>query len=413
MRWIGLVGWALVWGQDTVRYTVEQVERLFLERNLLLIAQKLRIDAEKALVWQARLWPNPQLTIDQVDVFTHAKGPVPPFLETPRINQVAGSLSQTLLTARKRLKGIALAEASVRLQEAALAELLRQLRNDLRLVVYGLARDEFLLALIAEQASLLESLARRYRGLSQSGLVPLPEYLRMENLALQVQADLRSVRQRWEEGQHNLRRFLHLEAGSSVLWIDTTGLAAALAKELPPLDTLLSWVSSRPDVRLARAQGEYARRSLELEKALAIPNVDAVVTYDRLGGYRFPQWGVGFSTAVPVFNRNQGRILAARKALEASQAELEAAYLTAQSEVLWAWRNYQVVRGQWERTDPGLLERYRQAEAAYRENLLAGRVSFLAYVDFFQSYRDLVSKIADLWYAYQAAWNQISYATGR
>jgi len=413
MRWIGLVGWVLVWGQDTVWYTVEQVERLFLERNLLLIAQKLRIDAEKALVWQARLWPNPQLTLDQIDIFTRAEGPLPPFLETPRINQIAGNLSQTLLTAGKRLKGVALAEASLRLQEAALAELLRQLRYELRLGVYGLARDQFLISLFVEQAHLLESLAKRYRSLSQSALVPLPEYLRVENLALQVQADLRSVRQRWEEGQHTLRRLLHLEAGSPVVWIDTTGLAAALAQEPPPLDTLLSWVSSRPDVRMAQARREYAVRSWELEKAMAVPNVDALVSYDRLGGYRFPQWGVGFSMALPVFNRNQGRILAARKAAEAAQAEWEAAYLTAQSEVLWAWRNYQVVRSQWEKTDLGLLERYRQAEAAYRENLLAGRVSFLAYVDFFQSYRDLVSKIADLAYAYQAAWNQMAYATGR
>jgi len=413
MRWIGVVACVWLWGQDTLYYRVEEVERLFLERNLFLIAQKLRIEAERALVWQARLWPNPQLTIDQVDIFTRAEGPLPPFLETPRINQVAGNLSQTLLTAGKRLKGIALAEASVRLQEAAFAELLRQLRKDLRLAVYGLVRDQMLLSLIAEQDRLLQALAGRYRSLSQSGVVPLPEYLRIENLALQVQADLRLARQQWEENQHVLRRFLHLQAPAPVIWIDTVGLAVALAQELPPLDTLLGWAAGRPDVRLAKAQREYALRSLELEKALAIPNVDALVTYDRLGGYRFPQWGVGLSTALPVFHRNQGRILAARKTLEAAQAELEAVYQTAQSEVIWAWRNLQVVRSQWEKTDLTLLQRYRQAEAAYRENLLAGRVSFLAYVDFFQSYRDLVSKIADLGYAYQAAWNQLAYATGR
>jgi len=413
MRCIWVLGWVFLWGQDTLYYRVEEVERLFLERNLLLIAQKLRIEAERALVWQARLWPNPQLTIDQVDLFTRAEGPLPPFLETPRINQIAGSLSQTLLTAGKRLKGVALAEASVRLQEAAFAELLRQLRKDLRLAVYGLVRDQMLLSLIADQDRLLQALAERYRSLSQSGLVPLPEYLRIENLALQVQADLRAVRQQWEENQHALRRFLRLQVPAPVIWIDTVGLGAVMVQELPPLDTLLGRVAERPDVRLAKAQREYASRSLELEKALAIPNVDALVSYDRLGGYRFPQWGVGFSTALPVFHRNQGRILAARKTLEAAQAELEAVYQSAQSEVIWAWRNLQVVRSQWEKTEPTLLQRYRQAEAAYRENLLAGRVSFLAYVDFFQSYRDLVSKIADLWYAYQAAWNQLAYATGQ
>lgn len=175
MRW--WVVWLIVavgQAQDTLYLTVGEAERRFLEANLLLAAQKLRIQAEQARVWQARLWPNPQLMVSQMDLFTRQEDPFGegPWLRTPRANQVAATLSQTLLTAGKRLKGVALAEAAVRLQEAAFAELLRQLRYELHMTLYGLQRDQVLLAILAEQRTLLDRLRERYRRLSEQAWCP-------------------------------------------------------------------------------------------------------------------------------------------------------------------------------------------------------------------------------------------------
>jgi cobalt-zinc-cadmium efflux system outer membrane protein len=149
-----------------------------------------------------------------------------------------------------------------------------------------------------------------------------------------------------------------------------------------------------------------------LEKAMAFPDVTVDVTYDRLGGYRLNQWGVGFALPLPVFNRNQGRIAAARLLVEQSQLTYEQTRLIAESEVVRAWRQLVALQAQLREMDFALLARYRQAEAAYRENLLAGRISFLAYVDFFQSYRDLAQKIAETFYLLHQAQNEIGYAVG-
>ncbi|MCX8112034.1 MAG: TolC family protein [Bacteroidia bacterium] len=412
MRWGWLIAWGIGLAQDTLYLSLQEAEQRFLEKNLLLLAHKLQIEAEKALVWQARLWPNPQLTIEQLDPFTSAEAGFPPLLNNPRINQIASTFSQTILTARKRLKGIALAEASVQVQEAAFAELLRQLRYELRKTLYGLQRDQVLIELTTRQAELLNQLSQRYRRLSESALVPLPEYLRIENLYMQALADLREIRQRWEAQQNTLRQLLRVPGEAPILWIDTTGFYRASFPLIPPLEALLSRVGQRGDVKLAAAEMRLQEASLSVERALAYPDIDIVVNFDRTGGYRFNQWGVGWAMPLPLFNRNQGRIAAARYARQASELRYQQAYLTAQSEVIQAWRNALFIRSQWEQTSLNLLERYQRAEAAYRENLMAGRIGFLTYIDFFESYRTLTTNITELFYLSHQVQNDIQYATG-
>ena len=49
--------------QDTLRVNLFQAEKSFLDSNLQLLAQRYNIDANKALVIQARLWPNPNFSV--------------------------------------------------------------------------------------------------------------------------------------------------------------------------------------------------------------------------------------------------------------------------------------------------------------------------------------------------------------
>src|SRR5450432_2111648 len=48
---------------DTMRLALPQAEKMFLDSNLQLLAHRYNIDANKALVIQARLWPNPNFSI--------------------------------------------------------------------------------------------------------------------------------------------------------------------------------------------------------------------------------------------------------------------------------------------------------------------------------------------------------------
>ena len=44
---------------DTLSLTVQQAEKRFLDSNFLLLAAHYNVDAQKALIQQAKLWDNP------------------------------------------------------------------------------------------------------------------------------------------------------------------------------------------------------------------------------------------------------------------------------------------------------------------------------------------------------------------
>jgi len=51
---------------DTLSISLQQAEIRFLDSNFLLLASHYNVDAQKALVEQAKLWDNPTLNLDKV-----------------------------------------------------------------------------------------------------------------------------------------------------------------------------------------------------------------------------------------------------------------------------------------------------------------------------------------------------------
>src|ERR1700677_2834444 len=49
--------------QDTLRLQLPEAEKMFLDSNLQLLAQRYNVDANQALVIQAKLWPNPNFQV--------------------------------------------------------------------------------------------------------------------------------------------------------------------------------------------------------------------------------------------------------------------------------------------------------------------------------------------------------------
>src|SRR5580658_811726 len=104
--------------RDTLRLTLPQAEKIFLDSNLQLLASRYNVDAQRALILQARLWPNPNISIDQ--------GPIIPIYQPDASpshsnffyqSESAATLSQLILLAGKRNKQIKLAEANTTLAE--------------------------------------------------------------------------------------------------------------------------------------------------------------------------------------------------------------------------------------------------------------------------------------------------------
>ena len=112
--------------RDTLKLTLPQAEKIFVDSNLQLLAQRYNIDVQRALILQAKLWPNPNLSVSQ--------GPIIPLYDPnsqyPHSNffyhsESSAGISQLILLAGKRNKQIRLAEANTTLAEEQFFDLLR------------------------------------------------------------------------------------------------------------------------------------------------------------------------------------------------------------------------------------------------------------------------------------------------
>ena len=102
-----------VFQKDTLRLDLDSAEHTFLNNNLLLLAQKYNIDAQKALILQAKLYPNPNININRG--FYHPE--LKKFFVTGEDGETSAGLSQLIILARKRNKQIRIAETNAKLAE--------------------------------------------------------------------------------------------------------------------------------------------------------------------------------------------------------------------------------------------------------------------------------------------------------
>ena len=107
--------------KDTTRLSIDSAEHLFLQNNLLLLAQKYNIDAQKAQIIQAKLYPNPNLNINRGFYNPTAKK----IFAGGADGETAAGVSQLIILAGKRNKQVRIAETNAKLAEYQFYDLLR------------------------------------------------------------------------------------------------------------------------------------------------------------------------------------------------------------------------------------------------------------------------------------------------
>src|SRR6478736_1098889 len=117
---------------DTLTISLPDAEKIFFEKNLTLLAGKYNIDANKALIEQAKLWDNPFLITDQ-NIYADNKW----FAHGKDVNgnpegQFFIQVQQLIKTAGKRGKLIDLATTNAKLSELQFNDLLRNLKFQFR-----------------------------------------------------------------------------------------------------------------------------------------------------------------------------------------------------------------------------------------------------------------------------------------
>ena len=314
--------------KDSVSLTLDSAENIFLRNNLLLLAQRYNVDAQKALIIQAKLLPNPN--------FSYARGPLIPIHDDqsnyPYSNffnnaENAASISQLILLAGKRNKQIKIAEANAQLAEFQLFDLIRTLK-------YTLRSDFFNIYYLQQSAKVydkeIQSLQRVVAAFNQQqgkGYIAEKEVVRIKAQLYSLQSEFNDLINQINDTESELRLVLQVK-NIYIIPVSTDNKIAALNPLQYPLTTLVDTAyKSRTDLQIAKTNTNISKLTYNYQKALATPDLTASIAYDKQGSYAQNFTSAGIAIDLPFFNRNQGNIKSAKSMIDynlASQKSTEA-----------------------------------------------------------------------------------------
>lgn len=159
-------------------------------------------------------------------------------------------------------------------------------------------------------------------------------------------------------------------------------LAAPGAPEASALQ-LASLLDGAPAIERAAAEVEAGQAALRLERAQRVPDVALIVGSKREGPERerVRQNIIGLSMPLPLFNRNQGAILAAERRADKARAELEATRLRVRAEAQQAHARMQAALQQERLVREDVLPGARYAAEAALKGFEAGKFNYVEVLD--------------------------------
>ncbi|WP_028101002.1 TolC family protein [Pseudoduganella violaceinigra] len=146
---------------------------------------------------------------------------------------------------------------------------------------------------------------------------------------------------------------------------------------------LETMIESAPAIERAAAEVEAGNAAVRMERAARIPDVSLIVGSKRDGpeGERVRQNIIGLSIPLPLFNRNQGAVLAAERRADKARAELEATRLRVRTEALQAHARMQASLQQERLVREDVLPGAQYAAEAAMKGFEAGKFNYVEVLD--------------------------------
>jgi cobalt-zinc-cadmium efflux system outer membrane protein len=314
--------------QDTVSLTLEQAEKIMLDKNLDLIANHYNIDIAHAQVIAARLWDNLNFNYQQNignpghHLFSLAAPGGEVYMQIDQVFKIAGQRHRLVKTNMATEKAV----------EYAYYDLLRNLKFQFRSDFYqlnALLKTQRVFNQELEKSILLE------KALSESydkKDVALKDLVTIQSTMFQLQSDLAANLASITDLEADMRYMLQMQPGSFI--VPAVPDVAALSVPSVIMDSLYTEaIANRPDVQNNAMQVEASDWYLKYNKSLIAPDLDVALMYDRASASYTNYTGFGVSLPLPLWNQNQGGIKGAKAALKQNQVQLDASKLKAVNDV--------------------------------------------------------------------------------
>ncbi|MCC3152208.1 TolC family protein [Hymenobacter sp. BT770] len=395
---------------DTVRLTLPDAEQRFFQNNLAVLAQQYNVTVAQAQAVQARLIDNPTVTLEQNAINKninrdHFDGRMP--------GEVVLQVQQLFSIAGRRKAAGAVAQQTALVEQFNLQDLLRTLRYQLRTTYYDLFFKQQTLKVYNTEIGSLSRTVSLYQTQYEKGNVALKEVIRLRAFLFALESERQALLNDAAAEQTDLHVLLRDPAGSQyvpqVSLARTRDLNLNGYTEQQLVDTAQVL---RTDLNARRAALEQQNLNLRLQQKLATPDLAVGYTYDKAGSYINNYHAVTLGMAVPIFNRNQGNIQAAKAQVAGGKLQVDQQQLVVQSEVHQAYqlaaRNDELFQSTDRDTAP-FARLMTGIEQSYAKRVL----SVVEYLDFYESYKNNLVQLNTLRANRVRAFEQLNFAVGK
>jgi outer membrane protein TolC len=392
--------------------TMMEAESLFMKNNLLLLAAKFQIETKRALIIQARLYANPNIFLEQ-NTFNDKTDRI---LDFTRNGQTVVQIQQLFLLGGKIDKRIRVAEINTKISEERFSDILRALKLELRsnfLSIYFLR--EALKFYDKSTESLRKTVDYSERAYLNRTLL-LSEVLRIKALLFFLEQERTEILVQIKEKESSLRVLLNEDSiyGKNIIPVIDEKKLDTINPEIYKSNEVLELaIEYRPDLKAAIQSVKYEEANLALQKANAIPDLSFGPVYNRAGTYIPNYFGFTAQLNVPIFDRNQGNIEAAEKAILERRSGLQNQRITVENEVIIELTRAVEKNKIYNQFKGKFTEDYGNLATLMISNYQKRYLTIIEFADFFETYRNTIVNILKLKTERAESFERLNYVTGK
>ncbi|MFT3946909.1 MAG: TolC family protein [Agriterribacter sp.] len=374
--------------QDTLNINLQQADSIYLINNFYLLAASMNVEASKAQVIQAKLYPNPVFTAE-INAYDPENKKV---LHVGRSGQKLVQIEQLLLLGGKKKAETNIAKTNAKIVELEFEQLARQLKFRLHKDLFTIGQQQLLLARYDSQLALLNTLLTAYQVQADKGNVPLKDVVRLKGAYMKLNNDRAALLKDFFEAQSSLQALLQTSSIVHFLFSEEAIEKYIKLKSLKEIKEAA--LQYQPDVLIMQHNKILAEQNFHYQKRLGIPDINLFSSYDQRSGAFNNQVNAGISIPLPLWNKNQGNIRSSQLQIQEAEYNVMALQNAIAADVQNAYLVYTETIAEYRKAHTLYNEDFEITVKGMTDNFQKRNVSIIEFIDFFEAYNDVLTELS-------------------
>ena len=383
---------AVMLPKDTLKLTLAQAEELFIKKNLQLLNQKYNIDEAQASVIQARIWDNPNFSISQGIYNPDDKK----YFELPPNGEIAGGIDQLIVIAGKRNKRVQIAKLNEKINEYQYFDLIRTLKYSLESTFTDLYYNRQSLAVYDVEINSLQKIIDVYTDQEQKGNVALKDLIRIKAQLFSLENEKMGIQYQINSNEHDLNVLIMNSDSSKIVPVLNNNDIHNIRINITYPQLKDSLVKNRYDLKAADANIALNNMNVQLQKKIAIPDLDIGFSYDYQGSYVIGYNALTLGLTLPVWDQNHQQVKIAQYQTEQAKLNYNQSLYLAYNDMLTAYEQAIESENLFRKFDASLPDQLKNLNHSVVENFEKKNIGLLEFLDYYDAYKTNIVQVNQL-----------------